>query len=72
MFIKLLTIITALFVGGAKAPPSIHKQRQPNTIKETYVQRGNNDWQFPVYLLIMYFVHARKEFECEWRCSQLC
>ena len=43
MFIKLLTIITALFVGGAKAPPSIHKQRQPNTIKETYVQRGDYD-----------------------------
>lgn len=35
MFIKLLTIITALFVGGVKAPPSIHKQRQTNTIKET-------------------------------------
>lgn len=46
MFIKLLTIITALFVGGAKSPPSIHKQRQTNTIKETYVQRGDYDWTF--------------------------
>ena len=35
MFIKLLTIITALLVGGGvNSPPSIHKQKQPNTIKE--------------------------------------
>ena len=46
MFIKLLTIITACFVGGAKSPPTLHKQKQTNTIKETFVQRGNYDWTF--------------------------
>ncbi len=41
MFIKLLTLITALFVGGGvNSPPTLHKQKQTNTIKETYVQRG--------------------------------
>lgn len=45
MFLKLLTIIFAL-CGGVKAPPPLHKQKQTNMIKETYVQRGDYDWTF--------------------------
>ena len=47
MFIKLLTIITALLVGGGvNSPPTLHKQKQTNTIKEPTIQRGDYDWSF--------------------------